>query len=110
VCARAGAAFIIGMSQVRFILGYRVPRTDSLYEQIKVLIEGRSGFVWQVRRRPFVMAAWLFPRGGGRLWWLGCGGASMGCVGLRGRSRGAAAAPSRRDGTGTPHSALLRRS
>lgn len=47
--AAAGAAIIIGMSQVRYILGYRVPRQDSLHEQIAVLIENRAGFKWQVR-------------------------------------------------------------
>jgi hypothetical protein len=47
VCA--GAAIIIGMSQVRYIVGYRVPRQDSFHEQISVLIQGRAGFKWQVR-------------------------------------------------------------
>lgn len=47
VCA--GAAIIIGMSQVRYIVGYRVPRKDSFHEQISVLIQGRAGFKWQVR-------------------------------------------------------------
>jgi hypothetical protein len=37
------------MSQVRYILGYRVPRQDSLHEQINVLIQNRAGFKWQVR-------------------------------------------------------------
>lgn len=37
------------MSQVRYILGYKVPRQDSLHEQIEVLIEGKAGFKWQVR-------------------------------------------------------------
>lgn len=45
----AGAAIIIGMSQVRYIVGYRVPRADSLHETISLLIAGRAGFKWQVR-------------------------------------------------------------
>lgn len=45
----SGAAIIIGMSQVRYIVGYRVPRQDSVHEQIAVLIKGRAGFQWQVR-------------------------------------------------------------
>ena len=36
------------MSQVRYILGYRVPRKDSLHEQIAVLVQNRAGFKWQV--------------------------------------------------------------
>lgn len=47
-CVCAGAAIIIGMSQVRYIVGYKVPRQDSFHEQIRVLVEGRKGFMWQV--------------------------------------------------------------
>jgi hypothetical protein len=49
--AGAGAAIIIGTSQVRYIVGYRVPRQDSWHEQIAELIKARAGFVWQVRHR-----------------------------------------------------------
>jgi hypothetical protein len=33
--------------QLKFILGYNVPRADKLYEQIHLYIEGIDGFVWQ---------------------------------------------------------------
>nr|AWG96598.2 putative H+/sulfate transporter [Scenedesmus acutus] len=35
----SGAAVIIGMSQFKYILGYNVPRKDTLHEQISVLVE-----------------------------------------------------------------------
>lgn len=43
----SGAALIIGLSQVKYILGYNVPRSDSVYEQIELLIENIYKFVWQ---------------------------------------------------------------
>lgn len=33
--------------QLKYILGYNVPRADKLYEQIHHYIEGIDGFVWQ---------------------------------------------------------------
>lgn len=33
--------------QLKYILGYNVPRADKLYEQIHLYIEGIHGFVWQ---------------------------------------------------------------
>lgn len=33
--------------QLKFLLGYNVPRADKLYEQIHLYIEGIDGFVWQ---------------------------------------------------------------
>jgi hypothetical protein len=66
---------IIGMSQVRYIVGYRVPRQDSFHEQISVLIQGRAGFKWQVRLRlaVCVKGSWLrFQRVGSAIVWV-CG-------------------------------------
>lgn len=33
--------------QLKYILGYNIPRADKLYEQIHLYIEGIQGFVWQ---------------------------------------------------------------
>lgn len=33
--------------QLKYILGYNVPRADKLYEQVHLYLEGIEGFVWQ---------------------------------------------------------------
>ncbi|WIA34220.1 hypothetical protein OEZ86_012573 [Tetradesmus obliquus] len=43
----SGAAIIIGMSQLKYILGYSVPRADKVQEQVHAYIAGIQGFVWQ---------------------------------------------------------------
>jgi len=55
----SGAAFIIASSQVKYILGYSVPRKDTLHENIKVLIEGRADFMWQECLMGCLMIVWL---------------------------------------------------
>ncbi|KAF8066266.1 SULTR2 [Scenedesmus sp. PABB004] len=43
----SGAAVIIGMSQLKYILGFSVPRADRLHELVRLYLEGMDGFVWQ---------------------------------------------------------------
>ena len=33
--------------QLKYILGYSVPRADKVQEQVRHYIEGMQGFVWQ---------------------------------------------------------------
>eukprot|EP00775_Hariotina_reticulata_P010081 gene10081-10236_t len=43
----SGAAIIIGLSQLKYILGYSVPRADKVHEAVAAYIEGIDGFIWQ---------------------------------------------------------------
>eukprot|EP00879_Flechtneria_rotunda_P022739 GHRR01024015.1.p1 GENE.GHRR01024015.1~~GHRR01024015.1.p1 ORF type:complete len:617 (+),score=164.97 GHRR01024015.1:919-2769(+) len=81
----SGAAIIIGMSQVRYILGYKVPRVDTLYEQIEVLIEARAGFKWQecvmgISMLLFLLGLRTTSRQVKKLHWIGALGPILACV------------------------------
>jgi len=42
----SGAAIIIGLSQVRYIVGYEIPRSSRVHETIEGLIDNIDGFSW----------------------------------------------------------------
>jgi len=43
----SGASIIIALSQVKYILGITVPRTDRIYEQLRDLFHNLGGFDWR---------------------------------------------------------------
>ncbi|WIA41485.1 hypothetical protein OEZ86_008861 [Tetradesmus obliquus] len=80
-----GAAVIISMSQVRYILGYKVPRMDSLHEIIKVLIAGRAGFKWKecvmgLAMLGFLIGLKVISKRVKKLHWLAALGPIMACA------------------------------
>eukprot|EP00775_Hariotina_reticulata_P008330 gene8330-8515_t len=81
----SGAAIIIGLSQVKFILGYNVPRVDTVHETISVLVAARAGFKWQecvmgVSMLLFLIALRLVSKKVKKLHWIGALGPIMACV------------------------------
>ena len=47
------------MSQVKYILGFNVPRADTLHEGLKLLIEDIGKFKWQEFVMGMAMICWL---------------------------------------------------
>jgi MFS superfamily sulfate permease-like transporter len=73
------------LPQVRYILGYRVPRVDTLYEIIEVLIAGRAGFKWKECVMGLAMLAFLISlkvlsKRVKKLHWIGALGPIMACA------------------------------
>ena len=82
----SGAAVIIGLSQVKYIVGYSVPRVDTLQDNIRVLVEGGKGFMWTECVMGVSMLAFLvglrfvsqrYPK---RLFWLAPLGPMIACI------------------------------
>lgn len=81
----SGAAFIIAASQVKYILGYSVPRRDTLHENIQVLIENRGKFAWAEFVMGTAMILWLvglrfLGKWRPKLFWLAALGPISACV------------------------------
>ncbi|KAI8466625.1 MAG: proton/sulfate transporter [Monoraphidium minutum] len=55
----SGAAIIIALSQVKYIMGYNTPRADTLHESLEALIHGIHGFQWQEFLMGMMMILWL---------------------------------------------------
>ncbi|GBF98588.1 sulfate transporter [Raphidocelis subcapitata] len=55
----SGAAIIIALSQVKYILGYSVPRADTLHESLHILIKDIHKFKWQEFTMGMCMIVWL---------------------------------------------------
>lgn len=55
----SGAAIIIGLSQVKYILGYSVPRADTLHESLRLLFDNIHKFKWQEFLMGSLMLIWL---------------------------------------------------
>ena len=55
----SGAAIIIALSQVKYILGYNVPRADTLHESLRALFVSIHKFKWQEFVMGVAMIGWL---------------------------------------------------
>eukprot|EP00878_Enallax_costatus_P007429 GHUV01007780.1.p1 GENE.GHUV01007780.1~~GHUV01007780.1.p1 ORF type:complete len:422 (+),score=57.02 GHUV01007780.1:303-1568(+) len=81
----SGAAIIIGMSQVRYILGYKVPRVDTLQETIQVLVDARAGFQWKecimgLSMLMFLLSLRQLSKRAQKVRWIGALGPILACV------------------------------
>jgi MFS superfamily sulfate permease-like transporter len=70
---------------VRYILGYKVPRKDTLHEQFEVLAHGISGFKWQefvmgMSMIIFLVALKLLGKRYPKAFWLGALGPISACA------------------------------
>lgn len=76
---------LLSCLQVRYILGYRVPRVDTLYEQIEVLVAGRAGFQWKecvmgLAMLAFLMTLRVISKRVKKLHWIGALGPILSCI------------------------------
>lgn len=46
-CTACGAHAVIGLSQLKYLLGVSVPRADRLHDVIRAYLDALPGFVWQ---------------------------------------------------------------
>jgi MFS superfamily sulfate permease-like transporter len=88
-CTHADACLLMDVAtlfvQVKFILGYNIPRVDTLHETIAVLVEKRAGFRWQecvmgLSMLLFLIVLRLVGKKVKKLHWIGALGPILACI------------------------------